>query len=137
MQSIKLGNEDVTHSTINLKDGESIKNVQIVVADDVGVINGKLNGYQPDEGTLIVLLPIKYTAQNSLRSSMPEVPEANGEFTFKAPPGEYFVAVVTAENMAARDKNNLEKWFKEITKNAQKVVISSNQTTSVELKTPH
>lgn len=68
---------------------------------------------------------------------MPEVPEENGEFKFKAPPGEYFVAVVTAGNMAARDKNNLEKWFKEITKDAQKVVVSSNQTTSVELKMPN
>lgn len=134
VQSIKLGNEDITNSTINLKDGENVKNVQITMINDVGTVKGKVIGFEPDKGTLIVLLPFKYTAQNSLRSSMPEVPDENGEFEIKAPPGEYFVAIVTQENMAARDKDNLEAWFKEITKNAQKVVISSNQTTGVELK---
>ena len=134
VQSIKLGDEDITNSTINLKDGENVKNVQIIMVNDVGAVKGKVIGFEPDKGTLIVLLPFKYTAQNSLRSSMPDVPDENGEFEIKAPPGEYFVAIVTPKNMAARDKDNLEAWFKEITKDAQKVVINSNQATGVELK---
>lgn len=133
VQSIKLGNEDVTNSTVSLKDGEQIKNVQITVTNDVGSVKGKIEGFEPDEGTLIVLLPFKYTAKNSLRSSMPEMPDENGEFEIKSAPGEYFVAIVTQENMMARDKNNLEAWFNEVTRNAQKVIIESNKTTNVNL----
>lgn len=133
VQSIKLGNEDITNSTINLKDGEHIKSVQIIVANDVGSVKGKIEGFNPDEGTLVVLLPFKYTAKNSLRSSMPEVPDETGEFEIKSAPGEYFVAIVTPENMLTRDKNNLEAWFKEITRNAQKVIILPNETTHINL----
>ncbi len=136
VQSIKLGNEDITSSTINLKDGENVKNVQIVLVNDVGAVKGKINGFEPDKGTLIVLLPFRYTAQNALRSSMPEVPDDNGEFEIKAQPGEYFVTIVTREDMTRRNRNNLEVWFKEITKNAQKVAISANETTNVELNLP-
>ncbi len=137
VQSIKLGNEDITNSTINLTDGENVKNVQIIVSDEVGIIKGKIDGFEPDKGILIVLLPFKYsTAQNMLRSSLPEVPEDTGEFEIKAPTGEYFVAVITPENMATRDKDNLEGWFREITQNAQKVAVLSNQTTNVRLKLP-
>lgn len=137
VKEIRLGREDITDSWISLKEGENVKNVQIVLANDVGTVKGKINGFTEDESALIVLLPLKATAQNALRSSMPEAPDEKGLFEIKAPPGEYLITVVTPDDMRRRDRNNLEAWFRRITKDAQKIIINSNETTTVSMKMPN
>ncbi len=132
IQSISLNNKDISNSAIILKDGETVKNVNIVLSKESGYVTGKLKKSN-EEKIMVVLLPVKENAEDSLRDSMPAFPDENGVFEFTAPPGEYLISTLKVSDLNKKTDDK-KQWFDFLTKNSQKIVVIPAQTTNIDLE---
>lgn len=131
-ETFSVGGDRIGDSPIRLKDGEHFQNVKIVLSNKTGKAKGKVHPDLIRGVTLVVLIPIAATAKTAMRASTPEAVDDEGNFEIIARPGEYYLTLVTPEDMDRRDESQVEAWFREITRNAKKIIINANETTSVE-----
>ncbi len=136
VKSITLGNKDVKNNSIEVTDGENIEGVQVVLSADFGIVKGKINNYKNKGGNFIVLLPTGRSPLLAIRSIGGEsMPKPSGEFELNAAPGEYFAIVGTDANRP-KSEADFESWFKELTKEAPKIVVKSGETININLDYP-
>ena len=133
VESISLNDKDVSGSAIELKDGQTVKNIRIILSKEAGYITGKLKVSNEGERIMIFILPVKEDVEDSLRESMPAFPDENGVFEFTAPPGEYLISTLKVSDLDKKTDNK-KQWFDFLTKNAQKVIIIPAQTTNIDLE---
>ncbi len=136
VKSITLKNSDVKNTPIEIKDGENIEGVQIVLSADSGIVKGRINNYKNERRTFIVLIPNGKSMMLAINSIGGQgIPKANGEFEFDAAPGEYF-AVVGTEANRPKSENDFAEWFTNITKEVPKVTVKVGETTGIDLDYP-
>lgn len=133
VKSINLNNEDISNSAITIKDGQTVKDLNIILSKEAGYIKGKLKTSTNGERIMVVLLPVKENVEDSLRDSMPAFPDENGMFEFTASPGEYLISTLKVSDLD-KQTDDKKQWFDFLTKNAQKVLVISAQTTNVNLE---
>ncbi len=135
VKSIRLGSRDLLASPLEVKDGDAIEGVQIVLGADVGTLKGTVSNFIKGKIAFVVLLPSGKTATESLQNSRSALISQSGNFEIKAAPGEYIVIIGTEDNRP--ESENIEEWFTELIKDAQSVTIRSNETATMNLSFPN
>jgi hypothetical protein len=135
IKSIKMGDTDLMKSPVELKDGQDVSGVQIVLGTDIAILKGKVNNYKPESRAFVAAIPVEAVALgvNGMQRSAGAMVKPNGEFEIQAAPGEYLVIVGTEKNRPQPEKQNLDEWFKELIKDALKVTLKSGVTETISL----
>lgn len=131
VKSIKLGNTDLTVESLEIREGQEIKDIQIIFANDVGTLEGKVFESRniPAKITLVGLVPTDLIKQKGNNLYFSALTNAYGEFQIKAAPGEYFITFPKAEDRELSE----EDWIKKVTKEAKRVTIKAKETIEISL----
>lgn len=136
VKSATLGGKDLLNSDFELKEGEELKGVQIVIATDMGTVKGNVSGYDGKEQAIVVLAKPNATFGQLNWSSYSARIKPNGDFEAKAAPGEYAIFVFSRKNMP-KTEAEAWKWVQNLIRNAQTINVSVNQTINVSLSMPN
>ncbi len=135
-KSITLKNSDAKNTPIEIKDGENIEGVQIVLSADSGIVKGRINNYKNEGRTFIALIPnVKSRMRAERLIGGGGIPKANGDFEFDAAPGEY-LAIIGTDASRPKSEADFDEWFKKVVKDAPKVTIKKGETTNIDLDYP-
>lgn len=127
IKSATLGGKDILNDPFEIGEGEEVKDAKIVLATDFGKFNGRVENFEPDIRTFVVLVKNGIVSTNMMGSSFSTPVKANGEFEIKAAPGEYKVVAVKESSRPKNEKEFFE-WFESLIKNASTVTIRVNET---------
>lgn len=135
IKSIKIGGSVV--SAIEVKEGEEVKNVQIVLSNQTGTLKGKVDGYNSKERAFIFLIKSGSTFENIRGDDNKRgIVNPKGEFEIKSKDGEYSVLLIT-EKTAPKTQAEAKEWFEREIKNAPKVEIIIGEISNITLKMPN
>lgn len=136
LKSISIGGRDVTASRIEVKEGEEIKNIQIVLSDNMGTLKGKVNNFDGKNQMFVVLIKAGMDITRAAAGSFGGAVPPNGNFEIKAAPGEYSVIM---PNVKERPKNEAEikELIEKLLKDAPKVTIKAGETETITLSLPN
>lgn len=137
VKSIMLNGTDLIANQLELKEGENLRNVQVLLAKGVGTIKGKvLDGEKsPAKKAEFLLVPIDAAKRKNPSFFRNATTNENGEFEMKAAPGEYAV-VFLGESVYPKNSDERDKWLDEVVKNAVKVTVKTNETEKISLTAP-
>ena len=144
VKSILLNGKDVNYASLDVKDGEEIKNVQIVLSKDVGKVKGKITRADktPVAGAKLSFVPTDKSRWGNSNATLFASTGGDGEFEFFAAPGEYFVVFMkdsVAETGSETEKTPNQKRRDQLEKttiDAQKVTIKAKETETLTLIYP-
>lgn len=136
VKSATLGNKDLLDSDFELKEGEELKGVQIVISTDMGTVKGKVEGYDGKEQAMVVLAKRDASIERANLNSYSTQIKPNGDFEVKAAPGEYGIFVFTRKNMP-KTEAEAKEWIQNLIRNAQTISVTANQTVTVSLNMPN
>ncbi len=137
LKSIMFGGKDLMNSPIEIKEGEQIKGVQIILASDMGTVRGEVAGYRENEQAAVIMVKTGMNFEQSrfggsfFGQIMP-----TGKFEVKAAPGEYSIFVFTRKN-APKTEAETKEWFQSLINNAPKVSVKDGETTYISLSLPN
>ncbi len=135
VKSATINGVDLLANPFEVKEGEVLRNVQIVFSKDVGTLKGVVlnDAKEPVKGFEFAIIPTgaaKRKIFNYLRNA---TTKENGEFEIKAAPGEYAVIFYT-DNLAGKSREEIIKWLDEAIKDAQIVKIEAGKTETVTIR---
>jgi hypothetical protein len=135
VKSAKYGSVDLLAGSLDLKDGDAITNVQIILGTDVGTIKGKVVDGKNDflKKTEVVLVPTDAAKRRNSSFYRNFVTDEKGEFEKKLAPGEYAVVFVE-QDVSNKKYDQFMKWLDEALKDAQKVTIEAGRTENLTVK---
>lgn len=136
VKSATLGGKDLLNSSIELKEGEELKGVQIIISTDMGTVKGKVSGYDGKEQIAVVLVKPDSGFERANFNSYSAMVKPNGDFEVKAAPGEYAIFVFSRKNMP-KTEAEAKEWFQNLIRNAQTISVTANQTNNVSLSMPN
>jgi 5-hydroxyisourate hydrolase-like protein (transthyretin family) len=133
VKSARAGDTDLLASPVDLKESESLKNVQVILASDAGTLLGKVSGAQdqPQAARRILIVSTDANKRRARNLHVYSATDEKGEFTRKLAPGEYFVILFEPQTGGG---DAFYKWLDEAVKDAAKVTIEANKTQKVSLK---
>lgn len=134
VKSAMAGSTDLLKGPVDLKDGEVLSNVKVVLASDSGELAGTIvdGDDRPVPGFDLMLVPTdpaKYRNASLYRSARSDV---SGEFKIKLPPFEY-AAVVLPKSFTKERRSNVHNWLAEAVKKAQLFKIEPGKTTKARI----
>ena len=135
LKSATANGVDLLKDGFDVKEGEVLRNVQIVLAKDVGTAKGKIidPDKQPIAGVLISLVPTdpaKFRNSSFYRSARSD---QNGEFEVKLAPLEYAIVSFPAR-AAEKGRQDFHKWLATAVKSAQTFKIEAGKTEKITIK---
>lgn len=133
VKSIRYGSSDLLDSPLEIKEGESIENVEVILSTDVGTLSGKVNNMETGRA-FVILIPTGKQGLVALGNSQQVIVSETGDFTAKVTPGDYYVFVGTDKNRP--DFSKFQEWLEEIRANSQTVSIRPNETSNITLSYP-
>lgn len=119
---------------LEVKEGEKLKGVQIVLATDLGTVKGKVTDFDGQQA-FIVLMKAGATVDQANSQAVSDVIKPNGDFEIKAPPGEYSIFVFLAKNRPNTEAE-FKEWLKKTLEDAPKVTVKANEATTTTLSMP-
>jgi hypothetical protein len=136
VKSATFRGTDLLANPITVKEGESLKGVQVILSKEVGTLKGKVftEDNQPAKRQGIVIFPTDAGKNRNLSYSKYAVTNENGEFEIKLPPLEYAVIPTPKDNSNFKTKEEVEKWRDEQIKTAQKVTVEVNKIETITIK---
>ncbi len=137
VKSILFNGADLLVNPLNLKEGDNLRNVQIVLSKGVGTVKGTVvNGEkQPAAGAEFSLVPVEAAKRKNLSLFRRVKTNPNGEFETKIAPNEYAI-IFLDENKCQNEDEECDKWLDDAVKNAAKVTVKSNETEKLSLVLP-
>ena len=137
VKSAMFNGTDLLANPIELKEGETLRNVQIVVAKGTGTLKGVVldNAKTPVKNVQFNLVPTNAAKRKNLSFYRAAKTDATGEFELKAAPAEYAI-VFDSEEYAAKRGDEFARWLDEAVKDAVKVTIKSNEIEKISLTAP-
>ena len=144
VKSILLGGRDISSTTLESKEGEEIKNVQIILSKDVGKLKGKVQraDKSPVAGLQISFVPTDKNKWASYNSSLFASTSGDGEFEIAGAPGEYYAIFISDSDVPAdadKEKSPAERrraWLEKRTADAQKITLKAKETEKTTLTLP-
>lgn len=134
---VTVGGETFAGDTfIEVKAGEQISNVHIVLATDFGAVTGKVENFNGEMRTIVVLMKEETEVDQLQARTFTAMVKPNGEFSIKAVPGEYKIYVYMPKNYE-EDKEKMREWIRKTLENAPNVTVKANETTNVTLNMPN
>jgi hypothetical protein len=134
VKSATFRNIDLTANTIEVKEGEVLKGLQVILGKDVGTLKGKVLNAQnePAKNVLLIFVPTAKGKQDLLADARNAKTDENGEFEIKLPPFEFAAIFVEKQNF--NSPQEIKKFVDEMMKEAQKVTIEPNKTNTISIK---
>ncbi|HLM03290.1 MAG TPA: carboxypeptidase-like regulatory domain-containing protein [Pyrinomonadaceae bacterium] len=135
VKSARADGVDLLSGKVEIKDGDNIKNVQIVLSKAVGTLKGKFvdeNG-EAMKNALFTLVPTDAARRGSSTFFRVVKTDAGGEFETKLAPMEYAVVFVELETIP-RKTDELDEWYNKAVKDAQKVTIEAGRTENLTVR---
>jgi hypothetical protein len=134
VKSATMGGIDLLSGVIDVKEGETLRNVQIVLSKDVGTLKGLISDDNKEPVSMgFTLVPTDASRRRNSNFYRAVKSDRNGEFQTKLAPGEYAV-VIFDERAAVKNPDEFYKWLDEAVKNAQKVKIEAGRTETISIK---
>jgi hypothetical protein len=135
VKSATVNGVDLLAGTFEVKEGEFLRNVQIVLSKDVGILKGTVSDEQkePVKGASYMLVPVDAARRRNSSFYRNIKSDKEGKFETKLAPGEYAI-VIFDERAAAKNLDEFHKWLDAAMKDAQKVKIEAGQTETVSIK---
>lgn len=94
LKAVRAGGRDALSEPIEIKVGETVDGIEIVILDKVGTVEGKVRSDDPKaEYRTVGLLPVGMTQFNSARATRWDEPDDRGEFEIFVAPGEIGTSV--------------------------------------------
>lgn len=132
VKSARLRSEDLLAGPIDLKEGQAIRGVEIVLGTDVGTIKGKVLTDKNVPATKSALLLVPMDAVKRKHESYRKiVTMENGEFETRVAPGEY--AVIFKDSLGTKKGDEMSKAIEEMIKNAVKIKIAAGSMQKITL----
>lgn len=137
VKSARAGMTDLMTGTVDLKEGDILSNVKIVLANDPGTLKGKVTDSKdkPASGVSLLLVSTDAAKKGSPNFFKTVRSDAEGKFEIKLAPGEYAIVLLKTE-AAEMKQADFGVWLDEATKNAAKVSIDAEKTSTVTFKMP-
>jgi 5-hydroxyisourate hydrolase-like protein (transthyretin family) len=137
VKSAQSGMTDLLTTPLELKDGDSIINIKIELADDAGTLKGRVLDEEnhPVSGVRLLLVPTdaaKRRASNLFKNTRSDL---EGRFEIKLPPGEYAILLSKA-GLEELSRDDFNKWLDEAMRSPDKVSIEPNGNSTVTVKKP-
>lgn len=134
VKSMTYGATDLLAGDYQIKEGENLANVKIVLGKGVGTLKGKVinEDKEPVKNVQVMLVPTDGKRKNSSFYRTAQTDE-KGEFEVKAAPAEYAVILYT-EDLASKKGEEFYKWLDEAIKDAQTVKIEAGSTETITIK---
>ena len=136
IKSARSGMVDLLAAPLDIKEGDLISGIKIVLANDVGTLKGRIldDKDHPVAGVALMLVPTDMARRNSnfyknVRS------DTDGRFEIKLPPGEYAVLFLKPGIMDG-EKSLFTAWLDEAMKSPEKASVSADGTTNINLRAP-
>ncbi len=120
---------------IEVKEGEKLNGVQIVLSTDLGTVKGKVTDFDGQQQAFIVLMKAGASVEQVNSQAVSDIIKPNGEFEIKAAPGEYSIFVVSMKNRPNTEAE-FKEWLKKILEDAPKVTVKANEATNITLSMP-
>ncbi len=136
VKSARSGMTDLMAGPLDVREGEMLSGVRIVLAKDTGTLKGKVldDRDQPASGVALLVLPTD-TAKRTSNFFKNVRSDAEGKFEIKLPPGEYAILFLKAGIMNG-DPIAFKAWLDEEMKSPYKVSISAEGTANAALRKP-
>lgn len=137
VKSAMYNGTDLLVSPIDLREGEFVRNVQIVISRGVGTLKGTVADAdkQPVKRAEFSLVPVDAAKRKNAVFYRNVTTEADGAFEVKAAPGEYAI-VFYDKTLAVEKGEERDRQLDQIVKNAVKVTLKSNETEKISLTMP-
>lgn len=136
VKSAMLGGRDLLSSPVEIKEGEDLKGVQIVLSANMGTVKGKIAGYDGKEEAYVVMIGANAVFGPFQTKSFSGRIAPTGDFEVKAAPGEYKIVVATAKNRP-QSEAQAKEWFDKLIKDGQKITVKDGEVTNVSLSMPN
>lgn len=136
VKSAKTGGIDLlSGSKLEIKEGDAIRNVQIILSKNVGTLKGKLvdEKNEPLKNTQFTLVPTDASRRVTSTYFRGVKTDANGEFETKLAPMEYAVVFVEAESFPKK-ADEIAEWYERAVKEAQKVAVEAGRTENLTVR---
>jgi hypothetical protein len=135
VKSATLNGTDLLGGTIEVKEGDVLRNVQIVLAKNVGTLKGVVlnDEKEPVKGLPFLIVPTDPMKRKNATYYRNATTNETGAFEIKAAPGEYAV-IFNAESVAEKSREEIEKWLDEAIKAAQTARIEADKTETITVK---
>ncbi len=135
IKSATLNGVDLLGNSFEVKEGDVLRNVQIVFSKDVGTLKGVVLNDEKEAVKAVELSIIPTDAARRKNSSYTRnaTTNQNGEFEIKAAPGEYAIVFID-QSFAGKSREEILKWLDEAVKDAQTVKIEAGRTETITVK---
>jgi 5-hydroxyisourate hydrolase-like protein (transthyretin family) len=145
VKSILYNGKDIAYAPLEIKEGDVIKGVQIILSTDLGKLKGKV---ARADGSAVVGAKISFVSTNkerwaNFRASLFAVTNGDGEFEVSGAPDEYFVVFINAEDESEEKEEEKKsaaqirrEWLERKTSGAEKVTLKAKQTETANFKLP-
>ena len=136
LKSATLGGRDLLNSTFEIKEGEELKDIQIVLSTSMGTVKGKVAGYNGAEGAVVMLIEKGVVYGQIQTKSFSTRIATTGDFEVKAAPGEYSIIVLTPRQRP-QSQAEAKEWFEKLVREGQQISVRDNEITNVSLSMPN
>jgi hypothetical protein len=134
VKSAFIKSVDLLGNSFEVKEGEFVKGLEVVLSKELGTLKGKITAENIDSVKAIELIfvPTDVAKRKSDNFTRFALSNENGEFEVKLPPFEY--AAIILEHSKTKLGKDLRKFVEENIKEAQKVSIEVNKTQTISIK---
>lgn len=122
-------------SRIEVKEGDPVTGVRIVLSGEVGTVKGLVSGVDPADRLAVVLVKQGATVNQIQTGSKGADVKPGGEFEIKWAPGEY---VIFLASLKKRPRNEAEakEWITGLIRDGQRVTLRAGEVFTVNLTAP-
>jgi len=131
IHSVSVGGRTVENETVEIGEGETLENVQIVIGSEMGTLRGKVKNFDSEKRVGILLIDPKQGFEPSFFGDV----KKNGTYEIKAKPGEYKV-VIWSNQRQPQTREEAIKMKKEMMEKAPTVTIKLNEVSDLDIDMP-
>lgn len=134
VKSMTAGSTDLLAGVYEIKEGEKLANVKIVLGKGLATLKGTVTGddKEPVSGAQMMLVPTDAKRRNSTFQRNARTGDT-GEYEVKLAPGEYALIFVTEDDLRKKGEA-WDSWLEAELKKAQTVKLESGKTETLNLK---
>ncbi len=135
LKSATLNGTDLIGNPFEVKEGEVMRNIQVVLGKDVGTLKGVVlnDGKEFVKGIQFLIVSTDAAKRKNTSYTRNATSNENGEFEIKAAPGEYAI-VFSDQSLTRKSREEALKWLDEAIKGAQTVKIEADKTETITVK---
>jgi Carboxypeptidase regulatory-like domain len=131
IKSIDASGVDLLRDKLNIAAGSEVKEVRIVVSNEVATLDGRIlsaNGEAPLAGVTVMLVPSALDRRRVLGGRLTGVTNEQGSFSVTPPPGQYRIEVRRID----RDAHTARP----LLKNPPQITLQSGERKSIDIRVP-